>query len=92
MIENQFIGVDADELSASMGKARLNNKGLAEASKISPNTVTRVLQGHNIDFQTLAKITSGLNKALHSRGHTQINPMDILKIEGFPTPQMGTPH
>lgn len=80
--------VDALELRAQMGRANITQNQLAELAEIHRNTVTKILKNETADLETIAALAYGLNIALAEVGQPTISPFDILKPEGFPSPQM----
>jgi transcriptional regulator with XRE-family HTH domain len=87
----QELKVDVAEVRAQMGRANINQTRLAELSGVHRNTVVKILKNETADLESIAAIARGLNEALRAEGFREINPIDLLKPVGFPTPQMVAP-
>lgn len=87
----QELKVDVAEVRAQMGRANINQTRLAELSGIHRNTVVKILKNETADLESVAAIARGLNEALRAAGYPEINPIDLLKPVGFPSPQIEAP-
>lgn len=83
--------VDVAELRAQMGRANVNQSRLAMLAGVHRNTVTKVLKNETADLESLAAFARALNPLLREAGQPEINPLDLLKPIGFPSPQMAAP-
>lgn len=84
----QELKVDVAEVRAQMGRANITQARLAELSGVHKNTVTKILKNETADLESIAAFARGLNEALRAAGQPEINPIDLLKPVGFPSPQM----
>lgn len=91
MREVAELKVDVPELRAQMGRANLNQGQLAELSGVHRNTISSILRSGKADLESIAAITLGLNQALRAEGQAELNPIDLMKMSGFPSPQMAAP-
>lgn len=87
----QELKVDVAEVRAQMGRANINQTRLAELAGVHRNTVVKILKNETADLESIAALARGLNEALRAAGYPEINPIDLLKPVGFPTPQIGAP-
>jgi len=87
----QELKVDVAEVRAQMGRANISQNRLAELSGVHRNTVAKILKNETADLESIAALARGLNEALRAAGYREINPIDLLKPIGFPSPQIGAP-
>lgn len=74
-----------------MGRANVSQVQLADLAGLHRNTVTKVLRNSTADLDTIAALTTGLNKALEAVDEKMVGPFDLLKPVGFPSPQVDAP-
>ena len=59
----------------------MDQKDLAARSGVTPITISRLMQGHPFNSETLGKVATALG----------CHPIDLIEAQGFASPHVGAP-
>lgn len=77
MTDTGTIQVDSAKIRSTMQARNLSMVELAERSGITRAGIYQVLEGNRTTLDTVGRLATALG----------VNPIDLMRIEGFPSPQ-----